>query len=216
MATYSRTHSSVTVAAGEIISATHMNDEFDIIFNALDTGGIGSTQIATSAITSSELAADAVTLVKLDNTMIIKSDEPWADTNDTKIPTVKAVIDALTAGTYEEDLSATSEASIFGSWTNLDSEGSALIKAEVYQVESDGYITVHAKPSGGNKYLDGLTDDLNPPTTHRQRTEVEFAETFRLSISFPVRKDDYFKISVSEGTPTIYWLPIGLGECVIQ
>lgn len=104
----------------------------------------------------------------------------------------------------------------FGTRTNLDSASGTLVKDGVYKVGSDGHITAHVKPTGGSKYLRGYTDGNNPPTTLINRQEVSFAEIFALGISFPVRKDDYFEITASEGAPAIYWLPIGTGECVKQ
>ena len=101
----------------------------------------------------------------------------------------------------------------FGAWTNLDSIGGTLIKAEVYKVGSDG--TVIGVPAIANATLTGLTDGSNLPTTVRSNAEHAGGVT-RSHINLPVRKDDYWKITATAGAPAIYWLPIGAGTCVKQ
>ncbi len=87
---------------------------------------------------------------------------------------------------------------IFGSWTNLDSLGATLVKDEVYQVGSDGFVLAYGSADAtgetpsGTKRIGGVAD--------RQLT-------------MPVRKDDTWKVTVAT---TIYWLPIGSGTCVKQ
>ncbi|KKL69239.1 hypothetical protein LCGC14_2116960, partial [marine sediment metagenome] len=98
----------------------------------------------------------------------------------------------------------------FGAWTDKDSGGSvALAKDSVYRVGSDGFFIGISTGSGN---IQVLTDSSNPPTTVRFRANGMSQGN---PIITPVRKDDYVKITSSE-TPTIYWLPIGVGTAVKQ
>ncbi len=123
-----------------------------------------------------------------------------------------ALANKLYTDTKEAALVTQSTASIFGPWTDKDSGGSvALAKDEIYRVGSDGFVYVYK--STQNATIIGLTDSSNPPTTIRQQanhaTEV-------MCINFAVRKDDYWKVTITTGTPTIFWLPIGTGTSVKQ
>lgn len=90
---------------------------------------------------------------------------------------------------------------IFGAWASKSIN-------TVYQSDTDGAVTVTFN-SGSNWSLDGYTDGSNPPTT--RRGHVEQAGTTAASVTFPVRKGDYYKISSAQ-TPSaseIYFLPQG-------
>lgn len=121
---------------------------------------------------------------------------------------IKAYVD-----TKEDVIVTQATAGLFGSWTSLDSESNSLVKSEVYKVGSDGVVLV--VPAIANASLDGYTDGSNPPTT--LRGNCEYAGGVRRStINMPVRKDDYWKITATDGTPAISWLPFGTGGCVKQ
>lgn len=100
---------------------------------------------------------------------------------------------------------------IFGSWTNLDSESNTLVKNGVYKVGSDGFVMVETSTTGSTNI--GFTDGNNPPT--KRRAANHSASGQYGSINFPVRKNDYWKVTAT-ATPTIYWLPIGTGTSVKQ
>jgi len=104
---------------------------------------------------------------------------------------------------------------IFGSWTNLDSVGSVLINNAVYKTAGDGFVIARNPVSTGVDYhIRGYTDSSNPPTTVRcQNTTIGQSSPKLGSITMPVKKGDYWKVT---GADTIYWLPIGSGQCVKQ
>jgi len=95
--------------------------------------------------------------------------------------------------------------SIFGSWTNLDSVGSVLGKDKVYRVTSDGFILVRVY--GGEPTVWVYTDSNNPPTTERVGSIED--------VTVPIRKNDYVKVT-GAGFASMFWLPIGSGQCVKQ
>jgi len=97
---------------------------------------------------------------------------------------------------------------IFGAWTNKNSIDGTLVKTSVYKVGSDGFILI-ANNNQDNATM--LTDGSNPPTTVRWSASTSYMNSGMI----PVRKDDYWKVT-SNLTPTIYWLPIGSGACVLQ
>ncbi len=112
------------------------------------------------------------------------------------------------ADTKEEALVTQATASIFGSWTTLDSDAGTLAKDEDYKVGSDGFVIAWQVAQEDLKFF---TDGSNPPTTELQGAGADVREIMR-----PVRKDDYWKITSGQATVTIYWLPIGTGGCVKQ
>jgi len=97
--------------------------------------------------------------------------------------------------------------SIFGSWTDKDSGNNTLVKINVYKVTSDGFVCACGNAAATVR---GYTDSSNPPTKERL---VNASATSAQSVTMPVRKNDYWKIT---GASTIYWLPIGNGQCVKQ
>lgn len=104
----------------------------------------------------------------------------------------------------------------FGAWTNLDSESNVLLKSEVYQVESDGFLIVYDTSEGGEvgAAMTVKTDGINPPTTVRAQYRDPDGDTLA-TLTVPIRKNDYWKVTW-EYTCVIYWLPICNGVCVKQ
>jgi hypothetical protein len=103
--------------------------------------------------------------------------------------------------------------SIFGAWTNKDSSNNTILSGSVYKPGSDGFVVVLGATDGSS--IAGYTDGGNPPTTLRLFDTVHAGGSYgTVSITMPVRKNDYFKIVGS--TSAIYWLPIGNGQCVKQ
>lgn len=115
--------------------------------------------------------------------------------------------------TKEAALVTQATASIFGAWTNQDSDSNTLLKDAVYKATSDGFVIFYTTSNNG--VIKGYTDGSNPPTTQRTH-EASYISLQGANGMMPVRKDDYWKVTDSAGTPTIYWLPIGTGECQKQ
>ena len=97
----------------------------------------------------------------------------------------------------------------FGSWTNKDSANNTLVKNTVYKVTSDGFIC--ARHTNGVIY--GYTDSSSSPNTLRVANDAACLGT---SVTLPVRKDDYFKLTTNVNITAIYWLPMGSGKCERQ
>jgi hypothetical protein len=107
------------------------------------------------------------------------------------------------------------DAAIFGTWTSQDSESNALAAGETYKAGSDGFILGSCSTY---TTIACLADSSSTPTTTVISTTAGHANS-KMAITAPIKKDDYFQITLSGGgggTATIYWLPIGNGECVKQ
>ncbi|MDH4178877.1 MAG: hypothetical protein OEV33_00075, partial [Armatimonadota bacterium] len=94
----------------------------------------------------------------------------------------------------------------FGTWTNKDSENNTLAEGSTYQATSDGFVLGWTDYSPCHLYSDGSS----PPTTTRWHSTGIGVR----ACCVPIRKDDYWKTTGFPGT--IYWLPIGAGECEKQ
>lgn len=62
---YSRVYSATEVVTGAAIKAVFLNDEYDVIFDAIGTGGITATELADEAVVSAKIKDVAVTPAKL-------------------------------------------------------------------------------------------------------------------------------------------------------
>jgi len=89
----------------------------------------------------------------------------------------------------------------FGAWVSKSNN-------TVYQAATDGFVIAY---SGMNWTRDimGYTDSSNPPTTMRIRSRLNtyHSGTSIASITMPVKKNDYWKLT-GDAT-TIYWIPLG-------
>jgi hypothetical protein len=70
-----------------------------------------------------------------------------------------------------------------------------------YLAATDGFVVGYS--DGSNGLIKGYTNGSNPPTTQR------WGQSYTTSICMPVKKSDYWKITISAGTPTIFWIPLG-------
>jgi hypothetical protein len=85
---------------------------------------------------------------------------------------------------------------VFGTWVSKTG-------GTTYQAEADGMVTARGK---GATNLDGITDSSATPVTVRTRN-YDSSTGATLSVTFPVKKDDYYK--VTGDTVVMYWLPLG-------
>jgi len=105
----------------------------------------------------------------------------------------------------------------FVSYTKAD--GTALIDASVslgawtsktfatdYQAVTDGFVTAYAE---GVCTVIGLTDGNTTPTTIRSR-DNHTATLGGASVFFPVKKDDYYRVTEihNSGTPAMFFIPL--------
>lgn len=91
---------------------------------------------------------------------------------------------------------------IFGTW-------SASVTGTVYQAATDGFVTAYTESiSAGNNDVIGYADATTAPSIVRIKSVCTNAGE-SASISFPVKKNDYWKVDsgAANGTVTVFWLP---------
>lgn len=92
---------------------------------------------------------------------------------------------------------------VLGSWVSR-SFGTSYLAA------TDLLICAYVYDNGMNSTLEGLTDASNPPTTVRVSVDsLQSGSTS--SITFPVRKGDYWKVNRTGGGNTAILNEIGIG-----
>ena len=94
----------------------------------------------------------------------------------------------------------------FGSWSTGYTNGTS------YQATYDCFVVVKGSLSTGGVSITGFTDSSNPPTTVVQQQKLDPSLPCVLSIMFPVRKGDYFKVQIEGGSGSLPYygvLPLG-------
>lgn len=137
---------------------------------------------------------------------------PSADPTEDRHTASKGYVDTKT--------DAISSAVAFGSWTNLDNQSNALLKAHRYKVTSDGFVSIQANTLTDYEEVVFYSDSVNA-TTVRWYSEPYLSGSGRwLTISgvIPVKKYDYWKMNTgASATMTAQWMPMGAdGNCIDQ
>ena len=108
------------------------------------------------------------------------------------------------AGAEGGKLTGSAFSTIFGEWQSV-----SITKDTVYQASTDGILIVNAEKTYINdKYLRLYTDANNPPTTLRARLGGSGGRD-EGSITCPIKKNHYYKVSGTGSITDAYWLPIG-------
>jgi hypothetical protein len=97
----------------------------------------------------------------------------------------------------------------FGTRTETDSGSNQLVKTSVYKAGSDGFVMAWGNGNG----IVVLSDSSNPPTTTVFESDTNGSKE---SVTVPIKKDDYVKITFSGTLTNYWWLPIGSGTLVKQ
>ena len=100
-------------------------------------------------------------------------------------------------GTNSPVLEASGISGVFGDWDTSKSNNT------IYQASTDGFVIMQASALGA--YIYGYTDSSSSPTTVIIQNWVNVEQGAR-SLMFPVKKDDYWKVT---GCSAVLWIPIG-------
>jgi len=189
-------------------------DEDENVIQLTTAGSLHTASLETGGITTSLIADANVTLAKMadnsiDSDQYVDASIDAAHIADANITTAKIADGAVTAAKLSGEC--------FGTWTNLNSNSGTLAKDEVYKAGSDGFVVILSNTVSGQDGFYIESDGSNPPATMRMRTHSDNGGHGH-SITCPIRKDDYWKVTVDQGTgpSSIFWLPIGTGACVKQ
>lgn len=199
-------------STGNIITAAMLNTEFDYLYATILNGGastgIGTNDLMNDAVDGTKLADDACDSEHYTDGSIDTA-HLSADCVDATKLADDAVVDANvdTSGAF----------SIFGTKVTTDSTPATLVKDEVYKAGSDGYVEVNYTSASTDSNILGYTGTAATPVTvvHRLST-ASLGNPKNVCFTMIIPKDNYWKVTASAGTPTIYWTPIGTGSCVKQ
>lgn len=90
-----------------------------------------------------------------------------------------------------------------GSWrTPVNTQ---VVNNQPYQVTTDGFLVLW----GVSAFFIVYTDNNNPPTTIIAQAEGNTGNAARPGITIPVRKNDYWKVSITGGSVYYNWIPLG-------
>lgn len=170
----------------------------------LFVGNVWATDqiLATEEMVGSGHATKADTLNRALNKLTTAGDIPYA--------TAAATVARLGIGTAGQVLKTNAGAtapewgSLFGAWETKSID-------TVYQAATDGIALADCTNAGAaNAKVYGITDSSNPPLTSRSVNAANYAGGQNASVTFPVRKGDYWKVTAdNEGSCSVFWLPIG-------
>lgn len=121
----------------------------------------------------------------------------------------------VTRGYVDAELSGIS----FGAKANLDSSNVAFAKDEIYLAGSDGYVVCCSDSLIDNQTLIVFSDSSNPPTAQCGYFEPYLSGSGRWikeTMTIPIKKGDYWKVTCSTTLKFLYWRPLGSGGCVKQ
>lgn len=97
--------------------------------------------------------------------------------------------------------------------TDLKPLGSASSKTAgtIYQAATDGIVCAFTNSTAATKTLTGYTDANTPPTTILNQAHDVPDVSSQVAIMFPVRKNEYWQVTVAGAgaTATIFWIPLG-------
>ncbi len=89
----------------------------------------------------------------------------------------------------------------FGAWVDKSGNYGAQVAA------TDGFVIVIKTNGGGGGQATIKSDAANPPTIVRATYNMGAVET---TIMSPVKKNDYWMVTLAGGTITVWWIPLGL------
>src|SRR3989338_11403583 len=94
--------------------------------------------------------------------------------------------------------------SLFGAWDFTK------VKDTDYQAATDGIVMYVDINGAGGSQLEGFTDAATPPKVRVAGNHIEAGLAGRkISITFAVRKNEYWKVTGGTGTEQVIFLPLG-------
>ena len=199
------------LASGSTAQAGHINQNFTDIETEL-TGFPNDGSLGTGVVGATQLATNSVTTAKIKDSTGTTDGVTTAKIADDAVDADKLAADAV----VDDSIDTSGAFSLFGAKVTTDSTPATLVKTEVYKVETDGFVEVNYTSSTDTIIL-GYTGTASTPTVvvHRIST-INMYPPNNASFCMVVPKNNYWTITATAGTPTIYWTPIGTGGCVKQ
>ena len=200
-----------TFTAGTTIVASEHNTNFDTLYNLVN-GNIDNANIKASAgIVDSKLAQIA-TAGKVSGASF---------TSLTSVPSGAGLIPVAnidTGTTANKILKLNGSAQIpavsGALLTNIGGlVGTSVSKSvdTIYQAATDGFVSYCATLVSGDQAI-LHTDSATPPTEVVQQLVYNGSSTLRGNIMYPIKKNNYYKITIAGGSPTLIalnFIPLG-------
>lgn len=168
----------------------------------------GRTVLAeiTVASTDTEITNQMITDVR----SFLRNPGPLVDNTTIQFNTSNALeLKAIPSGMVD----SSNIGAIFGEWTNKDSLNNTLEINNVYKSTSDGFVVFYGR-TGEDGWIKIETDASNPPTTMVAMAQPESEGSGQSTLTVPIKKNHYWKATGNPTSKSIYWLPIGNGQCV--
>jgi len=168
------------------------------------------------------LASDAVETLKIKDANVtaaklsIDADVAWGSNKITGLADGTTSGDALHYGQVDDTtivmngsnqiavkdagIGVTQVSGVLGTW-----DAGPFTNGSSYLAATDGFVVAYSQTAVCT--ITGYTDSANPPTTTVITNGASTAAV--VSITFPVKKGDYWKVVLTVGVPTIKWIPIG-------
>lgn len=195
-------YSEIEAVVNGDIDATNIEDAA-VTAAKLGTAAVETAKIKDANVTAAKLATDAVETAKIKdaNVTATKLAETYLKTSDHTL----AVHDALGITPGDATVTAAKITAALGAWVNKTTSYGA------QQAATDGFVLASVDNTAGGGGVFGYTDGNANPTTTRALITDRLQGDLYMSILFPVRKNDYWKVTL-EGLATIksvYWIPLG-------
>ena len=160
-----------------------------------DTGSDGKIEVKPEGTVQATFNASGLTLNTGAAINEFSIDGTMGGNSDLAVPTEKAV------KTYADTKK-------FGAWVDASAACTDVLAA------TDGFVVAMTQlTSGGNDgAVQGYTDANSTPTTKRAESEMKGIAYGAISIMFPVKKGDYWRVAfvnTNAGSNKAYWIPLG-------
>lgn len=109
-----------------------------------------------------------------------------------------------TAGIADGAVTCAKSSALLGAWADKSSDYGA------QEAATDGLVIIYNE-GGGDRQHYGFSDANSDPTTVRAAFSTYPDGGTNQTAMFPVRKGDYWKVTITGGTGTlkVYWIPLG-------
>ena len=136
---------------------------------------------------------------------VLPASDPTTDNEASRRKFITDKFDTTTGhdhdGTDSKKLGASGISAVLGAWVDKSSSYGA------QQAATDGFVLARGTiPNGA--YIGGYSDANSNPTTSRTYF-VGNPSQFVVSITMPVKKGDYWKITTDGNVDFCYWIPLG-------
>lgn len=189
-----------TFTVGSTIFASQHNSNFSTIYSDYNGNVTDANLSASAAISYSKLSLNnSIKSTDLYTGTVITQTGQVSGTSLTllgNIPSGAGVIPSINIG------------NLFGSWVSKTIGAS--LNASVFQAATDGMVTAFSINTAGSCYIQGFTDGNATSQQKRMENSLPSLNPQGVSISFPVRKNDYYQCVQGTSTSSgMFFIPIG-------